>query len=324
MSEKKSFNDNYNSILSSIIDDNDINKESIDEDYDNDKEDKKEENSSVKSLIELTKKMSKSKDIIKYNKIRQFFQENINSKFSNYKNSIRKRSSIQNFPKLYLAKRSSAYKTDKNVLAYLGRDIPKFNPDIIKQIKEKNMKKIKKQKNNKFITPFNFQDGIKKKKEKLKNIYNLWNNCKINIKYDNNIDKNELIINKNKIYILYKQDKDRLMRKHCAKKCRDEFNYEEVLQSMGKNKKIVKSEMVNQIMKLTSKNTFKIKLASANNLISNFYSNITKNGNKARILTKSFSFNGNIKPTLNKKSVSNFKRNNYKNKLNPSSKILKS
>ena len=119
------------------------------------------------------------------------------------------------------------------------------------------------------------------------------NNCEINVKY-NNKKHDEIVINNNKINIFKREDNIQLIRKFHSKKCKKELDYDELTYYgvMGKNRKLVRTEMVNKITQLTSKNSYNI----------NLYHNLDKKN-------KIFNIN---QISDSKKKLSNSNGNNHK------------
>jgi len=322
-----------NSIIHLINDEN-YKEESEDKYNNNDNEEKEKENNSVKSLILLVKKMSENNYEQKYNKIKKLFLENTNIEYNNFSNkynnfniysfnnkkklSTRKRTSLPEFPLVNYKKRILHSKTDKNLLKYLAFQTQKLKEEKIKIGKGKNKnnktfnsKKFDDKKNKKFIPISFFKNEINKKK---KIIQNLWNKCNVYEKYENNEKKNEVIINDNKINFINVEDEYKIIRKHFSKKCNNELNYDKLdfYGVISNNKKSIKNSMINQILKLTSRNSFNLKNFKNNNQMKNELSTVDKIYNERRGLIKSLSYRNNKKYILKDKYKYNLKKNNKK------------
>lgn len=273
------YKDNEISLLKLINDDNIIKDESKYKDNEKDKEEEiNKKNSSMKSLLSLTKKMIKNKGEYKYNKIKELFLDNdglkyytnycnkenfMNIKFLNGMTKLRKRASLPEIPSGYLEERILKTKTEKNKpLQIIGsRNIKKNKIDKKVTIANK-LKALKDGKyKNKFLPISYFNNKIKEKKEKIENLNKILNNCEINVKY-NDKEHDEIMINNNKINIFKREGNIQLIRKFHSKKCKKELDYNELTYYgvMGKNRKLVRTEMVNKIIQLTSKNSYNINL----------------------------------------------------------------
>ena len=275
----------------------------------------------------LTKKMSKGNYEKKYNKIKETFLEKIkidqyifsnklmNIPFFNNKNKkiTNEQTSLPQIPSFNTTKKIT-HRTDKNLFKYFGFQGPKLeekNKDIIgiKKYNDNNYNTIntkkllnKKNKFNKyFVQTSSLRNDIKKNKIKI--LYDLWNKCNINIIYDcygKIKNKNEIIINDNNINIINKENNNKKINiKHFSKKCNKALNYDELTHNgiMNENKKAIKTSMINQIIKLTSRNTFDLKFFHSfdnnNKINNNYYSNVNKKYNESKVLTKSLSYKKN-------------------------------
>ena len=279
------YKDNEISLLKLINDENIIKDESKYKDNEKDKEEINKNNSSMKSLLSLTKKMIKNKDKYKYNKIKELFLDNdglkyytnysnkdnfINIKFLNGMKKLRKRTSLPEIPSGYLEERIIKTKTEKNIFKFFGGKPLQINGSInIKKNKidkkatiANTLKTLKGGKyKNKFLPISYFNNKIKEKKEKIENLNKILNNCEINVK-NNNKKRDEIMINNNKINIFKREDNIQLIRKFHSKKCKKELDYDELTYYgvMGKNRKLIRTKMVNKIIRLTSKNSYNINL----------------------------------------------------------------
>ena len=321
---------NENSIINLINDDTDNRDESKDKQYYDENEEENKENSSIKSLLILTKKILKSKKENKYNKIKELFLENKTNNYNNNnineihfnsekkkKLSFRKRTILPGLT-TFFNKRISLYKTDKNVLKYFKQQSSQYYEEgkyRIKNLKKNSKLKILQPKNkNKFKATSCF------KKDKNIKIKNIWNNCNINIQYDNNnynendVQNNKIFILGNNINILCMEDYNKLKRKNCSTKCEKELTYDKLVHSgeISESRKIVKKNMINQILKLTSRNLFNLNLLSftdKNNKTKDTHTNNYNRNCKFRSLTKSLSYRSTIKSNLN----DNISLEKYKN-----------
>ena len=281
------YKDNEISLLKLINDDNIIKDESKYKDNEKDKEEINKKNSSMKSLLLLTKKMVKNNEQNKYNKIKELFLDNNGLKYyTNYSNknnftnigflnalnklNYRKRSSLPEIPLEYLKERIIKTKTEKNIFKFFGGKPLQINESryikknkIDKKVTISNtLKTLKGGKYKKNFFPISyFNNKSKEKKEKIEILNKILNNCEINVKY-NNKEHDEIVINNNKINIFKREDNIQLIRKFHSKKCKKELDYDELTYYgvMGKNRKLVRTEMVNKITQLTSKNSYNINL----------------------------------------------------------------
>ena len=331
-SDNDNIKDNENSIIRLINDINDNKNESKYDNINNDKEEKNKENTSTKSLIFLIKKICRNTYRYKYNKIKESFLENNNINYNSYSNkynnnniniqrklTVRKRSSLPEFPLINFKNRVLRIKTEKNLFKFLGGKplvVDFENKKIIKRKKNiektKTLKSIKSEnKNSKFLPVSYFENKIKEKKEKIQNLNNIFKNCEININFDKNKNKNEIIINGNSINILRNKEDILLMKNHCSKKCLKALNYDELTNYgiMSNYKKIIKTELVNKISKLSSHNIFNIKLFCNIDNDSRF-SYINKRNNIKKTLTKSLSNTHYNKYLLKNNNIYDFKRDN--------------
>lgn len=333
--ENESIKDNEISIIQIINDDKDNNDESKYKDKNNYKEETNKQDS-MKSLLSLTKKMIKNKDKNKYNRIKELFLDNDNLKFytkysakdnlvnikffHDRKRFNKRKSSLPGIPSSYLENRILKTKTEKNIFKFFGgrplqvSELINRNNNKLDNKSSKSLKILKRGKYNKNFVPISyFNYKIKEKKEKIKNLKNILNNCEINIKYDNNQNADEMIIKNNRISILKKEDNIQLIKKQLSKKCKKELNYDELTYYgiMGKNRKLVKTEMVNKIIKLTSKNSYNINLFHSMDKKSKIF-HINKNNNNTKTLTKNLSIRNNSKNSLKHNHIFDLKRYNKK------------
>ena len=287
-----------------LINDNE-NKDKSKYTNNNDNIEEKKEEESQKSLLLLIKRMSRNKDEDKYNMIKELFKINkLNFNDKKNKEKIIKKYSSPDIPLFSFNKRISQFKTEKNIKKLknsksiqIEEDKLEINKNIIykysKFNKSRKIKLIKDKNkyNNKFIPTFVFEKAIIQKKKKMENIYKLWNNCNLNVKYDNNLKKNKITIKGNNINILSIEDNNNFG-KYISKKCEKELNNIEsnYYNDLDINKNLMKKNIANYILRLTSKNLFNVQLYP---IIDNKKYNLCQNNKKSnkKKLTKNLSYN---------------------------------
>lgn len=255
---------NTDNSIAALVNEDDNNKDESKDKNDSKLNDKFEngEDTEINSLLLLIKRMTKKKENNKYNKIKELFLENEN-KYGNYiiknnkKKLFLKQNSLQELSLFSFKRRISIFKKHKSNIKIIKEENNKFYNSL-----------DKKQYNKYFIPTKKFINEIKKKRQKMKNFFNIWNNCHININFDKELSKNKntIIIKGNNIQIKSNQDNIKKFRSFFAKKCKKELGYDEVNYngSLSKNKKLVNNEMINKIGKFTSRNIYNLKLQSFN------------------------------------------------------------